>query len=89
MILVDRVRLYLNTQECLWLPSDLAVYDQAARLYWGLRRQGVTIRSTVDILIALTALTHDAWLLHDDRDFDQIAAHTPTLKILSDQSAAV
>jgi len=34
----------------------------------------------------LTAIQHDAWLLHDDRDFDQIAAHTPELKVLPDQA---
>jgi predicted nucleic acid-binding protein len=78
-----RVRRYLDTQECLWLPSELATFEQAAHLYWNLRRQGVTIRSTIDVLIALTAMRHHALLLHDDRDFDQMAAHLPELTILS------
>jgi predicted nucleic acid-binding protein len=76
-----RVKSYLDTQDCLWLPSSLDTFARAARLYWDLRHSGVTIRSTIDVLIALTAIEHDAWLLHDDRDFDAIAAHCPELKI--------
>ena len=34
-------------------------------------------------MIALTAIHHKAWLLHDDRDFDHMAAHLPELAILT------
>jgi len=77
-----RVRSYLETQECLWPPAGLAGYEQAARLSWTLRRQGVTVRSTSDALIACTAIHHHAPLLHDDRDFDVMAEHVPDLTIL-------
>jgi hypothetical protein len=33
----------------------------------------MTIRSTIDLLIAQIALEHSATLLHNDRDFDAIA----------------
>ena len=41
----------------------------------------MTVRSTIDVLIALTAIEHHAFLLHDDRDFDVIAAAGTGLKI--------
>lgn len=78
-----RVKTYLDLVECLWLPAGLETFAEAARLYWDLRRGGCTIRSTVDVLIALTAIEHDAILLHDDRDFDVIADAEPRLRTLS------
>ena len=41
----------------------------AARCNRILRRQGVTVRTTVDVLIASWCLDNDAALLHRDRDF--------------------
>lgn len=78
-----KVKSYLDTQNCLWLGNTLTTFEQAARLYWDLRRKGVTIRSTTDILIALTAIHNEAALLHDDRDFDHIAQHVPELTLLT------
>ena len=77
-----RVRSYLETQECLWPPAGLAGFEQSARLYRTLGRQGVTVRSMIDALIACTAIYHHAPLLHDDRDFDVMAEHVPELRIL-------
>lgn len=45
----------------------------AAELHRKCRKKGLTIRSTVDLLIAQIALEHRATLLHNDRDFDAIA----------------
>ncbi len=47
-------------------------YLAAADLYRACRKKGYTIRSTVDLLIAQTAIEHDVQLLHNDRDFDAI-----------------
>ena len=44
-------------------------YVAAADLYRACRKKGFTVRSTVDLLIARTALDHGAQLLHNDRDF--------------------
>lgn len=49
---------------------DLAV--EAARNYRRLRQSGVTVRGTVDMLIATRCLTDGHRLLHSDRDFDAI-----------------
>jgi predicted nucleic acid-binding protein len=51
-------------------------------MYFDLRRKGVTPRSTIDILIALTAMLNNLSLLHDDRDFDAMAAEIKDLRIL-------
>ena len=45
----------------------------AGELYARCRRVGVTPRSPHDCLIARLAIEHDVPLLHDDRDFEQIA----------------
>lgn len=63
-------------------PSD--IYNSrvsAALIYARLRWRGHTVRSSVDCLIALTAIEHDLVLLHDDRDFDAIASIEPRLKL--------
>jgi predicted nucleic acid-binding protein len=52
-------------------------------LYFTLRRKGITPRSTIDMLIALTAIEFNLLLLHDDRDFDVMAEHIPELNILN------
>jgi predicted nucleic acid-binding protein len=51
-------------------------YEEAAAIYLQCRDRGLTIRSSVDCLIAATAIAHRATLLHCDRDFDRIAGVT-------------
>lgn len=48
-------------------------YIAAASLYRKCRKKGLTIRSTVDLLIARIALEHDLILMHNDKDFQGIA----------------
>ena len=50
-------------------------YD-AAKLYRSLRKKGITIRKPNDCLIATYAIKHNVKLLHDDKDFDFIAANS-------------
>ena len=59
------------------LRPESTTWQGAARIYYELRRQGQTIRSTVDCCIAQIALEHDVPLVHDDRDFEVIAAVRP------------
>jgi hypothetical protein len=40
-----------------------------------LRAQGITIRKTIDTLIATCCIRKDLVLLHSDRDFAPFAAH--------------
>ena len=50
-----------------------ATYAAAGELYARCRWAGVSPRSPHDCLIARVAIEHDVPLLHDDRDFEQIA----------------
>jgi hypothetical protein len=77
-----QLREYLTTQNIYFMPETLATYEKAALLHFNLRRHGVTIRGSIDVLIALTAIEHTLLLLHDDRDFDGIAKWTPELRLL-------
>ena len=58
---------------------DVAI--QSAANYRRLRRRGVTVRKTMDVLIGTYCLMHDHELLHNDRDFDVLSKHLG-LKVL-------
>jgi predicted nucleic acid-binding protein len=48
--------------------ADLAL--SAAQHYRSLRSQGITVRSSIDVLVAAFCIDNDYALLHRDRDFD-------------------
>jgi len=52
---------------------DLAL--KAADHYRTLRRRGVTVRKTIDLLIGTYCIATDCALLHSDRDFDPMTRH--------------
>lgn len=54
-------------------PLTAPVFEEAANLYRSARRQGISIRSSVDCLIAACAVRNDLEILHRDRDFDALA----------------
>ena len=55
------------------LPADpAALHWEAARIFFDCRRRGITVRSSVDCLIAAQAIEAKATLLHDDEDFERI-----------------
>jgi predicted nucleic acid-binding protein len=58
-------------------PMEESLFIEAAGLYRSARRQGLTVRSSVDCLIAACALRHDMPVLQDDRDFDLISKVAP------------
>jgi predicted nucleic acid-binding protein len=62
---------YLETQDYVELSGDS--WQTAARIYYDLRRQGLTVRSPIDCCIAQAALEHNLLLIHNDRDFETIA----------------
>ena len=51
----------------------LYVTDHAVDLYRHLRKKGLTIKKSVDCLIASYAILADMYLLHNDKDFELIA----------------
>jgi hypothetical protein len=54
-------------------PLGVELVEAAIALHRTARRQGVTVRSSVDCLIAACAIRHDLDVLHRDRDFASIA----------------
>lgn len=70
----NRARTLLATLE----PVELAGHDmaiQAARNYRTLRALGVTVRKTIDTLIATRCIEDGYTLLHSDRDFEPFVTH--------------
>ena len=49
----------------------------AAELYRAARRRGRTVPATIACIIAAVCVREQAVLLHNDRDFDQLAGCTP------------
>jgi predicted nucleic acid-binding protein len=74
------VKSYLETHRFFSLLDEKESYAAAARIYFDCRRKGITINSTVDCLIAQTAIENDLTLLHNDADFDRMRRVAP-LKI--------
>jgi hypothetical protein len=68
---------YLRTQRFYHLMDAIESCAGAARIYMNCRKKGITVRSTIDCLIAETALEHDLPLLHNDSDFTAIAQTVP------------
>jgi predicted nucleic acid-binding protein len=67
---------------CCYIPADpVKSCVAAARLYQSCRRAGKTPRSSNDCLIAQVAIENVLILLHDDRDFESIAAVLPELQL--------
>lgn len=70
---------YLGTQRFFEPKNNIASYAAAAQIYFDCRRAGITIRSTIDCLIAQIAIEHNLVLLHNDKDFIDIAKICPSL----------
>ena len=54
---------------------------KSAQNYRILRKKGVTVRKTIDVIISTYCILEGLPLLHDDRDFDPMVSHL-SLKIL-------
>lgn len=59
------------------LALDVEGHVAAARLFRRLRSRGVTVRGTIDCIIAQTCITAGVELLSIDQDFAAIARHAP------------
>ena len=58
-------------------PVPLDRFESAAKLFMVGRDIGITIRSSINCLIAATAIAHNVQLLHDDRDFEHMKRIVP------------
>lgn len=64
--------------------SDFRVAEAAARNFQTLRARGITIRKTIDTLIATRCILDDIPLLYSDRDFDPFVQHLGLRSALGD-----
>jgi predicted nucleic acid-binding protein len=55
--------------------GGVALALEAADRYLALRRRGVTVRKTIDLLIGTYCIVNDCVLLHSDRDFDPMTRY--------------
>ncbi len=70
----NQARRLLQSFEVVELCSP-ALAVQAARNFRELRIHGITVRKTIDTVIATWCIENDHSLLHSDRDFDAFEAH--------------
>ena len=68
---------YLSTQY--YLDASENTWREAAKIYFDLRRKGISISSPIDCCIAQIAIESQAVLLHQDQDFERIAEIRPLL----------
>ena len=66
----QRLEIYLQDQD--YLTENSSIFVESARIFYDLRRKGLTVRSTIDCCIAQLAITYDLILIHNDRDFENI-----------------
>ncbi len=62
-----------NFQFMEMLGQELAI--KSAENYRYLRKKGVTVRKTIDVIIGTFCIHHNISLLHDDQDFDPLTKH--------------
>jgi predicted nucleic acid-binding protein len=72
---------YLNTLPFYDLRYGKRSFENAALMFFNCRKNGITIRSTVDLIIAEIAIENNVYLLHNDMDFTHIAKMYRDLKI--------
>jgi len=77
----NKLKEYLETLDFYELTKGRNSFEAAAYMNFLCRRSGVTVRSTIDLLIAQTAIEHRVPLLHNDSDFDRIAGVVKELEI--------
>ena len=68
-------------ENLIYLEDDRSTFELGATIYRELRRDGITIRNSIDCLIAATVIQHGVNLLENDRDYQFIDRHFPLKRI--------
>ena len=77
----QKLKEYLETIPFYYLQFGKESFEKAALLNFTCRRAGITIRSTIDLLIAETAIENNLYLLQNDKDFQNLSEIIPELKL--------
>ena len=64
-----------HLENLVYLDDDRSTFELGATIYRELRRAGVTIRNSIDCLIAATVIQHGVNFLEHDRDYRFIDQH--------------
>ena len=72
---------YLITQRFYHPEDQVETYSKAAGIYFDCRKKGITVRSTIDCLIAQISIENDLTLIHYDKDYEFIKAGAPDLQL--------
>ena len=77
---------YVKTKQqfenLIYLDSDQSTFELGATIYRNLRKEGITIRNSIECLIAATVIQHGVSLLENDRDFMFIDQHYPLNRVM-------
>jgi predicted nucleic acid-binding protein len=77
----NELKEYLSSLHFYELKYGNESYERSAYLYFQCRKAGLTIRSSIDLIIAETAIENDLFLLADDSDFLAISKIAKELKL--------
>ena len=72
---------YLETQKFHDIKNGKISYEKLSEIYMKCRKKGYTIRSTIDLIICQTAIENELYLLHNDKDYDEISNVYKNLKV--------
>jgi len=77
---IDKLQRYFSTQQFYGFANPQSSFEAAAFIYFSCRRQGITVRSSNDCLIAQCALENELILLHHDKDYKNLEKVIPQLR---------
>jgi hypothetical protein len=69
----QKLKRYLETQIFYDLKDKKTSFEEAAKIYFKCQKKGLQVGSTIDCLIAQTAIENNLLLLHNDEDFIKIS----------------
>ncbi len=73
----ERIETRGDFERFIVIQPSIQSHIEAAEIFDACRKKGLTIRSSVDCLIASLALEYDLLLLHNDRDYRSISEVFP------------
>lgn len=76
----EKLKRYFSGQIFYGFQDSHRSHEQAAQLYLNCRQRGITLRSSLDSLIAVCAAENHVVLLHNDRDYLHLEKMLPTLQ---------
>jgi len=72
---------YLSSLPFYGLRHGNESFENAALMYMNCRKKGITVRSTIDFLIAEIAIENDLYLFHNDGDYKNMSKVYKVLKM--------